>query len=113
ARDLFGVSRAGGATAAGSGASRTSSITRRFDAGSTATGARSSVTSIASGSRSGRRSDTIHPLKDLTQSLARPLHTHLERRDAGPGDGGHFVVAQSLDVMEQERLPLISPQLVE
>src|SRR4051812_5712269 len=111
ARDLFGVGRTGGA--AGAGASRIRSISRLFDAGLTSTGARSSVMSIANGSGPDRRSDTIHPLKDLTQSLARPLHTHLERRDAGPSHGSHLLVAQSLDVVEEERLPLIAPQLVE
>src|SRR5689334_20881059 len=111
ARDLFGTTRTGGA--AGTGASRIRSISRHFDAGSTATGARSSLMSIASGSGAGRRSDTIHPLKDLTQSLARPLHTHLERRDARARDGSYLLVAQPFDVVQQERFPLISPQLVE
>ena len=99
------------ATGTGNGASRTSSITRRLDTGSTAIGSRSSSMNDASGSGPGRWSDTIHPLKDLTQSITRPLDAHLERRHPGTSDGGHFLVAQAFDVVEQERLALFCAEL--
>src|SRR5688500_8939642 len=65
----------------------------------------------SSGSGVGMRSDTMYPLKNLTQSLARPLDTHLERRHARSRDGGHLFVAQSLDVVEQKRFALVVAEL--
>src|SRR3982751_1356854 len=113
ARDRTGSARAGVTVTDGRCVSRTNSITRRLDAGSTTTGSRNSSMSDASGSGAGMRSNTIHPLKDLTQSFARPLHAHLERRNSRTGHGGHLFVAQSFDVMEQERFALVRPDLGE
>ena len=112
ARDLTGAGEvATPDTGAGNGTPRTSSITRRFEAGSIAIGSRRSSMNDASGSGPGRWSDTIHPLKDLTQSIARPLDAHLERRHPGTRDGGHFFVAEPLDVVQQERLALFCAEL--
>src|SRR5262245_48709508 len=45
-------------------------------------------------------------LDQVLQSIARTLNAHLERRDADARDGGHLVVAELLDVLEEKRLAL-------
>ena len=54
-----------------------------------------------------------HSLQLLPQLLAGTLHPHLERRDPGPRDFRHLLVAQLLDVLQHEGLPVLDRQELE
>src|SRR5690606_5117113 len=89
------------------GLARVASSSRLRAAGSTSMGCFSSA--ITRSSR-GSRSIIAVLLEERSQPLARPLHPHPQRGQAGARDPRDLIVVQFLDVLQQERLPLLRRQ---
>src|SRR5581483_7502524 len=90
---------------------RTASITRASKAALTRTGSRSSrpISRIFRSSSS----RTVHLTQQLTESIARTHHAHLQGRNPNPRQLRHFVVAKLFDILQDERFALIRPQLLQ
>src|SRR5256885_1813805 len=84
------------------------SITRASRPASTVTGRRSCRTTRPISSSSG--SNTFRLSENRLQLLARPLHSHLERRHARTGQLRHLFVLEVLDVLEKKRFPVFRGQ---
>src|SRR2546430_2096364 len=84
------------------------SITRASRPASIATGRRSCRTTRPISSSSG--SNTFRLSENRLQLLARPLHSHLERRHARTGQLRHLFVLEVLDVLEKKRFPVFRGQ---
>src|SRR6266550_7157489 len=86
-------------------------MTRASRAGSIATGRRSCWTTRCTTSSS---CSNMLGLSQVTlELLARALHAHLERRDAGAGQLRDRFVLQILDVLQQERLAVLGREACE
>src|SRR5689334_13593464 len=59
------------------------------------------------------RSVTIHPREARPQKIARPLHSHLERRLADAGDAFDLLVGEAFHVMQQKNLAIVLRHLGE
>src|SRR5881398_69233 len=90
------------------GRRRTCSITRASRPASTVTGRRSWRTTRPISSSSG--SNTFRLSENRLQLLARPLHSHLERRHARTGQLRHLFVLEVLDVLQEKGFPVFRGQ---
>src|SRR2546430_4328724 len=86
----------------------TCSITRASRPASTVTGRRRCRTTRPISSSSG--SNTLRLSENRLQLLARPLHSHLERRHARTGQLRHLFVLEVLDVLEKKGFPVFRGQ---
>src|SRR2546423_3317731 len=86
----------------------TCSITRASRPASTVTGRRRCRTTRPISSSSG--SNTFRLSENRLQLLARPLHSHLERRHARTGQLRHLFVLEVLDVLEEKGFPVFRGQ---
>src|SRR5256886_4331762 len=84
------------------------SITRASRPASPVTGRRSCRTTRPISSSSG--SNTFRLSENRLQLLARPLHSHLERRHARTGQLRHLFVLEVLDVLEKKGFPVFRGQ---
>src|SRR5256714_109362 len=84
------------------------SITRASRPASIATGRRSCRTTRRISFSSG--SNTFRLSENRLQLLARPLHSHLERRHARTGQLRHLFVLEVLDVLEEKGFPVFRGQ---